>query len=332
MIEKTAAGKWKVDVQPGGRGGLRRYRRTFTTKAEALAYERELQGGAVADLDFVRPRHDNRRLSELLHMWFTQHAAHLNSGDDMKSRIAAVIASVGDVPARQFTATMFANYRTQRLSAGLSPATLNREHAYMRSMFSELVRNGQWPHNNPLKQLRQLRVQERELSYLTGEDLTALLNATKKSRNPDLELVVKLALSTGARWSEVERLPKSGFRPGLVTFANTKGLKVRSVPISAPLTQELALQAAKTPSGSLFFTPCYSAFREAIERAQIQLPAGQLAHVLRHTFASHFMQRGGSILALQKLLGHSDLKVTMRYAHLAPAHLEEVLRLNPLAD
>lgn len=57
----------------------------------------------------------------------------------------------------------------------------------------------------------------------------------------------------------------------------------------------------------------------------------QLAHVLRHTFASHFVIRGGNILTLQKILGHSSLTVTMRYAHLAPDHLEEVRKLNPLA-
>ena len=40
-------------------------------------------------------------------------------------------------------------------------------------------------------------------------------------------------------------------------------------------------------------------------------------HDLRHTYASHFMMAGGSILTLQKLLGHHDVKVTMKYAHLA---------------
>lgn len=62
------------------------------------------------------------------------------------------------------------------------------------------------------------------------------------------------------------------------------------------------------------------------------LPRGQLTHILRHTFAAHFMMSGGNILALQKILGHHDIKMTMRcYAHLAPDHLETALRFNPLA-
>ena len=56
-----------------------------------------------------------------------------------------------------------------------------------------------------------------------------------------------------------------------------------------------------------------------------------MTHVLRHTFASHFMMAGGNILTLQKILGHQNLTTTMRYAHLAPEHLLEAKALNPLA-
>jgi len=61
------------------------------------------------------------------------------------------------------------------------------------------------------------------------------------------------------------------------------------------------------------------------------LSRGQLTHILRHTFAAHFMMSGGNILALQKILGHHEIKMTMRYAHLAPDHLETALHFNPLA-
>ena len=71
-------------------------------------------------------------------------------------------------------------------------------------------------------------------------------------------------------------------------------------------------------------------FREGVERAQIELPLGQMTHVLRHTFASHFMMAGGNILALQRILGHQSLTMTMRYSHLAPEHLKEAREFNPL--
>ena len=74
-----------------------------------------------------------------------------------------------------------------------------------------------------------------------------------------------------------------------------------------------------------------SAFREAIERSGIVLPDGQMTHVLRHTYARHHMQGNGNILTLQRILGHANLAMTMRYAHMAPDHLQEVVKLNPLS-
>lgn len=79
------------------------------------------------------------------------------------------------------------------------------------------------------------------------------------------------------------------------------------------------------------FENCRDAFRSAAKRSRIEFPPGQKTHILRHTFASHFMMHGGDILTLQKVLGHSDLKMTMRYAHLSPDYLTKVLELNPLA-
>jgi len=57
-----------------------------------------------------------------------------------------------------------------------------------------------------------------------------------------------------------------------------------------------------------------------------------MTHILRHTFASHYMMGGGDLLTLQRILGHSSITMTMRYAHLSPEHLESATRLSPLAQ
>lgn len=64
----------------------------------------------------------------------------------------------------------------------------------------------------------------------------------------------------------------------------------------------------------------------------IELAEGRRTHVLRHTFASHFMMNGGNILVLQRILGHANIRETMRYAHFAPNHLEDAVKFNPLSE
>lgn len=60
------------------------------------------------------------------------------------------------------------------------------------------------------------------------------------------------------------------------------------------------------------------------------MPHGQATHALRHTFATHFMMNGGSIITLQRILGHSTLQQTLTYAHFAPDFLQDAITYNPL--
>ena len=238
--------------------------------------------------------------------------------------------------AREFDAQMISRYREKRLSGDyarsnrvkkVAPRTINLELAYFRAVFNELGRLGEWKGENPIKNVRPFRTEESEMAFLTKEQIGQLLDECGREDNTDLVCIVKLCLSTGARWSEAEELNKNQITKCKVTYTKTKGRKNRTIPISESLHSSLP----EVKKGRLFKN-CYGAFRSALERTDIELPAGQLTHVLRHTFASHFMMNGGNILVLQRVLGHTDIKMTMRYAHFAPEHLEEALRLNPLAS
>ncbi|UZR30216.1 phage integrase [Methylococcus mesophilus] len=327
MAIKKVPDGWQADVQPGGRG-CKRYRKTFRRKVDAERWEQTLKAKVAADPQFVVPQKDTRKLSELVKLWFDLHGVNLKSAVDTYRRLIALCDAVGDPYAYRFSAQVFADYRAERLKAGVSASTLNRERSYLAGVFGELKRLGHWKGENPLSRVRPIRINQPELSFLTAEQIERLLSALRESRNADVYLVAVLALSTGARWSEAEGLRFDNVRekPGLVTFTDTKSRKNRSVPLEDSLA---ALLASRLRSGP--FRPCYGAFRKAVERSGIELPDGQLAHVLRHTFASHFVMKGGDILTLQRILGHHSITVTMRYAHLAPEYLEQAKRFNPLS-
>jgi integrase len=329
MIRKLPSGKWQADIQSGGRTGVR-VKRIFSTQAEAKRFEVWFKAQHAQNLDWSPPKQDRRRLSELLEIWYQEHGCNLSAGLDTYRRLKLLIVDVGDPLAVDFTAAMFSEYRAQRIENGLSKRTLNHELTYLRSMFNELSRLGHWGQDNPLKKLRAYKIQETELSYLTNEEIDRLFASLDLSTNPHTKLITEICLSTGARWSEAEGLTINRVKNGAVLFSRTKTGKTRSIPIDGFLQKMIHEHHSKFGIDSNVFGSAFSAFREAIGRAEIILPSGQLTHVLRHTFASHFMMGGGNILALQRILGHQSLTMTMRYAHLAPEHLEEAIRLNPL--
>ncbi|HIB8991098.1 TPA: phage integrase [Citrobacter braakii] len=334
-VRKSSDGQWVADFytvnRSDGKQG-KRVRKKFATKGEALAFENyTLQ--KIEDSPWLGDGKDTRKLSDLVHLWFERHGITLRDGEKRKSSMLWAADCMGSPLATEFSAQLFTAYRAKRLDgqfvrtkriSQVSPRTMNLEHAYFLAVFNELKRLGEWTAPNPLENVRQFRVDESEMAYLTIEQIDQLLQECRDSSAKDLETIVKICLATGARWSEAETLRRSQISAGKVTFIKTKGKRNRTIPLDLDLIGELPKR-----TGAIF-TPCYYAFRNALERAGIDLPAGQLTHVLRHTFASHFMMNGGNILVLQKILGHTDIKMTMRYAHFAPNHLEEASRLNPL--
>jgi site-specific recombinase XerD len=135
---------------------------------------------------------------------------------------------------------------------------------------------------------------------------------------------------TGARWSEIEELDASQIKQengkAWISLAGTKNGKTRNIPIDGTIMQHINRKQGR------LFKASYKTLQRCIKNVSFELPKGQLSHVFRHTFASHFMMNGGNIITLQRILGHGNLNMTMRYSHLAPEHLEEAIKLNPLSN
>lgn len=335
-ITKQPDGTWKLDMRVAGRGS-RRVRKVFTTKAEALGYERYILK-EVDDKPWLgNATQDNRSLWEMMQRWHDLHGQQLTDPEKRMRKLRLICDGLGNPIASKLTVNDFATFRQMRLDGEIAdgmgikqkvkPHTVNHEHAYLSAVFSELKRLGEWTLPNPLEGLSQFKIDEMELAFLYAEEIPLVLAECDNSKNPHLTTVVKICLSTGCRWSEAESLRGSQVVNNRITFIiKTKGKKNRTVPISKALADEIPQSR-----GSLF-SSCRKAFAQAIKRTGLTFPEGQMTHILRHTFASHFMMNGGNILVLKQILGHADIKETMRYAHFAPEHLDDAITKNPLAN
>ena len=234
---------------------------------------------------------------------------------------------MGNPIARTVKPAFFLAYRAHKLQEGASKKTLNNHLGYVNAVFNQLRRLDEIDFDNPIRNVEMIRLDERELSWLTVEQIRHLLKTIEEfSQNLHVHLLTRICLATGARWGEAENLRPRHVLQGKLTFVNTKSGKSRSVPVTTDLFKEICRHL--NIHGEFSFS--LSAFRRSLGKSGIQLPSGQAAHVLRHTFASHFIMNGGDILSLQKILGHSNIQMTMRYAHLSDDHLAEAKLLNPL--
>lgn len=331
-VRKIASGEWLCDIRPNGVDG-KRIRKKFITKGEALYYEKYILG-EMEDKPWLGEKQDNRRLSDLINQWHDLYGRTLTDVDRMMSKLKAICAGLGDPIASQLTASDFSIYREGRLKGEIpdvngrlmeiKPVTVNHEQRNLSAVFGTLKKLGHWSLPNPLAGLPTFRVDESMVTFLYKDEIKILLDALAESKSDSVLMIAKICLSTGARWSEAENLESSQVTPYRITYKNTKSKKVRTVPISKELYEEIPKKRGK------LFTPCRKTFERTVNKAGIELPEGQCTHVLRHTFASHFMMNGGNILVLRDILGHSDIKMTMVYAHFAPSHLEDAVTKNPL--
>jgi len=144
---------------------------------------------------------------------------------------------------------------------------------------------------------------------------------------------VEAALLTGMRRGELPGLKWEQIRNGFVFLTETKAGKARQIPINLRLAEvfrevrrqnHLKSEYVFCDSQGRRFHEVRRSFASACRRAGIEKFR---FHDLRHTFASHLVMKGASLKAVQELLGHSSLTMTMRYARLSQKHLKDSVNL-----
>ncbi|WP_429134244.1 phage integrase [Aeromonas hydrophila] len=319
-IKKLDDGQYQVDVRPTGRNG-KRIRRKFAKKHEATAFERYVLAHQH-DKAWVDKPKDARALSELIQLWWLYHGQHDKWGVEKRRMLDLLDKTMGHPRVSQIDNHMLATYRAELLGRGIKPSSINRRQFALSGMFSFLIEAGLYHAEHPLQDAKKLKEPPVAMSYLSVQETKALLD----SLEGDNRNIAVLCLSTGARWSEAAELRAEHVMQQRVMFVATKNGKNRFVPISPEVEAELMVGK----SGCLFPDADYLTVRRVLREVKPDLPIGQASHVLRHTYATHFMMNGGNIITLQRIMGHSTIQQTMAYAHFAPDYLQDAVTFNPL--
>jgi len=249
-------------------------------------------------------------------------------------------------------------WRTARLKAGKAPSTVNRDLAGLRSALTS-ARVWKFLATNPLQDVKPSRVDTTGIvRYLNADEetrLRAALTARDEDRRqsrttanewrrargyaeyPDfgtyadhLNPMVLLAMHTGCRRGELFGLRWRDLNLGAalltVRSESAKSGKARVIPLNTEIASVLKTWRPSVVSADALVFPgvdgaplvdVKTAFTQALTAAGI---ADFRFHDLRHSFASKLVQAGIDLNTVRELLGHADLKMTLRYAHLAPEH------------
>ncbi|WP_164095353.1 phage integrase [Serratia marcescens] len=318
-IKKLDDGRYLVDIRPYGVQG-RRIRKIRNTKSEAQSYEKYVLTN-YHNREWLNKPADKRLLSDMIDLWWVYSGRSQEHGGAYRSRLAKICREMGDPRIYQLTRKFLLQYRQMKLQAGLQASSVNRDLSALSSVFTTLIDAEEFHTENPVRALRKLKVKPTEMAFLSDDEISALLAQARG----DEKRVTMLCLATGARWSEAANLKAEHIIGNRVTFVKTKNSRKRSIPVSDEIAESI-----KTKKSGALFKVNYLGFCRLLKEVKPDLPKGQATHVLRHTFATHFMMNGGNIVTLQRILGHATIQQTMTYAHFSPDHLHAATQCNPL--
>ncbi len=230
----------------------------------------------------------------------------------------------------------------QMMGAGQSPRSVARAVACFRGFYRFLVMSGHRP-DNPAVDVPAPRAWKTLPKFLSIDEVDLLLGSpdTTQPRGLRDRALIELFYATGLRVSEMVSLRQQdlNLESGYLTTMG-KGRKQRMVPIGDEASSWLKryLEEARPAllkrraSPKLFVNARGGAGITRVGFWKILKSYGKTAglprtlspHVLRHSFATHLLERGADLRAIQMMLGHSDLSTTQIYTHILDARLRAV--------
>jgi integrase len=380
LLRVSPSGNMTYYLQYRNADGLQKHYKIGTagnlTPVQARDIAEKKAGEVLSGIDIQADRKLKRKEAErtrfntlggFLHNTYKTWAlAHLRKGEDQIKRVDRNFDYLSTRPLLEVNTWVIDKWRSERLKAGISKVTVNRDIASLKSVLSKAVEWDVIPYN-PLAKIKPIKVTSLgRVRYLSASEEKVL---RKKLLERDKK--IKDGRDSGNQWREIrgyEKFPdlkgcaysdhlmpitlltlNTGLRRGEVFNLKWKDINLNS--------KVLTVQGATSKSGDTRYIPLNSESIEILKQWQKQSNSKKFVfpakdgnrldniksswttimmetkikdfrfHDLRHTFASNLVMKGVPLNTVRELLGHADLKTTLRYAHLAPDHKADAVSL-----
>ena len=322
---------WQAKVRRSGRPAISKsFRRKADAQAWAAEVERDHRLGRL-----VSREAEQRTLADLIERYETE-ILDQREGDSRRRRqqLALWRDRLGTRYVVQTTPAAIAQVRGDLKREGRAAGTVNRYLAALSHAFTVAVREWGWLDSNPVKNVKRLPEPRGRVRFLSDDERGRLLTATADSPDPQLHLLVVLAISTGMRQGEILRMRwvDIDLNRGQAVLHHTKNGERRTVPIAGPALTLLGHhgKVRRIDSPYVFAAPDGDApnnfarnhWLAALREARIE---DFRFHDLRHSAASYLAMNGATLMEIADVLGHKTLQMVRRYSHLSEAHTRQVV-------
>lgn len=237
---------------------------------------------------------------------------------------------IGNKPLKDISSFDLERIKKNMAGAGQSPRSIHYALAVVRQVFNFAIKGGRFNGSNPVGKVKIPKYDNRRQRFLSHAEAEMLLSALQPGSQ--VYNMALLALHTGVRAGEVFSLTWGDVDTihGLLNLRDTKSGRNRTLHMTTAIKgMFVSLSAGKANelvfvgSNGKKIKEMPSAFKTAVQRCDFNHGVDDhrqkvTFHTLRHTFASWSVMAGIDIYVLQKILGHSTITMTERYAHLAP--------------
>lgn len=343
-ITKTPSGTWKAIIR---KVGWPTTSKTFRTKRDAMDWSRRTEDEMVRGVFIQRAQAERLTLENALDRYLKEvsitKSVFTQRGETSKSK--QLKAELGKYSLAAITADLVAGYRDKRLEAGKKPNTVRLELALLGHLFTVAMQEwGIGLAYNPVANIRKPSPGEGRDRRLTLAEETKLIEAVSNHSNPMLGWIVRAALATGMRSSEIVTLRRSqvDIKRRVIRLTKTKNGSERTVPMTleakAIFEEALANPVRPIDCDLIFFgepgkdknTRKPYAFNKVFGQIKKgkDIGLGDLHfHDLRHEAVSRLVEAGLSDQKVSAISGHKSMQMLKRYTHLRAEDLVDELDL-----
>ena len=308
--------------------GFKSISKVFSSKRMAVQFANRVESSNEALLAFGGENKTKLSLSDVS----AEYLAREYKGKDYKKQSNKLdfwvksieIKPIADITTRDVSEAML------KLPRGLANATINRYKSALSVVFRYACQQHNLP-SNPVGLIPSKSEDNHRVRYLSTLERKRLLTACMKAEWPKLYLLVLIAITTGARRGELLGLRWSDidFERQTAYVQTTKNGHPKVLPLTNDVVKEL--NKFRQQDSPLIFNSevkpdkafCFN--KQWVKALKVAEVEDFTFHCLRHTCASYLAQSGASLLEIADVLGHKQISVTKRYAHLCIDHKERLI-------